>query len=80
MHSANLKAGNFDEATVDDFDDWDSTPTAVRFMCYISNKSSSLAQYELEIKEGQILIISPLKEKVRQRLDLANIHAKEAPK
>ena len=49
-------------------------------MCYISNKSSFVAQYELEIKEGQILIISPLKQKVRQRLDLVNIHAKEAPK
>ena len=39
-----------------------------------------MAQYELGIKDGQILIISPLKQKVRQRIDLANIHAKEAPK
>ena len=49
-------------------------------MCYVSTKSSTTAQYELEIKEDQILIISSLKQKVKQRLDLANIHAKVAPK
>ena len=49
-------------------------------MCYVSTKSSATSQYELEIKEDQILIISPLKQKVKQRLDLANIHAKWAPK
>ena len=49
-------------------------------MCYVSTKSSATSQYELEIKEDQILIISPLKQKVKQRLDLANIHAKGAPK
>ena len=39
IHSANLKVNNFMDGEID-FDDSFYPSTPVRFMCYISNKSS----------------------------------------
>ena len=70
---------NFREATTGT-DDSSAASTPTRFTCHLATKSGKLCQYELEVTESQILIISSSKQKVKSKLPHATIHAKEVPK
>ena len=77
--AANVKMNNFRDATTGT-DDSSAASTPSRFICYLATKSGKLCQYELEVNESQILIISSSKQKVKSKLTIATIHAKEVPK
>lgn len=54
--------------------------TATRFMCFLATKSSKLCQYELDVSETNLSIISSFKQKVKSTLLTQTIHVKEIPK
>lgn len=53
---------------------------AVRFVCYLATKSSKLCQYQLQITETNLSIISSNKQKVKSTLPTQTVHIKETPK
>ena len=54
--------------------------TQSRFVCYLATKSSKLCQYELDINEVNLSIISSSKQKIKSTLNTMTTHVKEIPK
>ena len=79
ISAVKVQINDFREATTGT-DDSSAASTPSRFICYLATKSGKLCQYELEVSESQILIISSSKQKVKSKLTIATIHAKEVPK
>ena len=74
--SANINIKDFREASTGSDDSSDNG----KFICYLATKNGKLCQYELNITESQISIISSSKQKVKSTLATATIHVKESPK
>ena len=74
--SASIKIKDFREASTGSDDSSDNG----RFICYLATKNGKLCQYELNITESQISIISSSRQKVKSTLATATIHVKESPK
>ena len=77
-----VKIDNFREATTTGTDDSSaaSTPTNSKFVCYLTTRSGKLGQFELKVNGSEIFIISNQKQKVKTKIAIANLHAKEVPK
>lgn len=52
----------------------------VRHICYLATKTGKLCQYELEVTEAELRIISSSKQKVKSTLQTRSLHVKEIPK
>jgi serine/threonine protein kinase len=52
----------------------------VRHICYLATKTGKLCQYELEVTETELRIISSSKQKVKSTLQTQSLHVKEIPR
>lgn len=57
-----------------------NSPKEVSFECMLTTKSGQLCNFELEITESELLIVSQASQKVKSRVTLAKLHIKKAPK
>ena len=70
-----LKIKDFNEASTTGSDELRTDK--VRHLCYLATKSGQLCQYEVEVTDTELRIISSSKQKVKSTIQLKSVHAKE---